>query len=136
MKRIISLFAILLLVVPCVASDKDDDGQPKPNPNMTDGYGILNACSFTTDVFSFHPRKIKTKHEAFSYGYCIGLVQGVYANASGSAFCPPDGVKMIHAMELVVAFVKAHPDLARKDAADIARWALSDEYPCPDKSVK
>jgi hypothetical protein len=31
--------------------------------------------------------------------------------------------------ELVVSFVKAHPDLKDKDSADIVRWALTDEFP-------
>ena len=39
-----------------------------------------------------------------------------------------------HVLDLVVSFVKAHPELEQKDAADIVRWALSDEYPCPEKT--
>lgn len=42
-------------------------------------------------------------------------------------------LKIPNVLELVVRFVKEHPDLEQKDAADIVRWALSDEYPCPDK---
>jgi len=77
---------------------------------------------------------VKNKGEAFDFGNCLGLVQGIYADTSGSDFCPPDNVKIQHVFELVVGFVKAHPDLEQKDGADIVRWALSDEYPCPAKN--
>jgi len=129
MKRIAVLF-MALLVVPNALAEKQKD---KPG---SDGTAVLKECGLTLDLNVYHPRRVKNKQEAFGVGYCTGLVQGVYANTSGSDFCPPDGVKIQHVLELVVGFVKAHPDLEQKDAADIVRWALSDEYPCPAKSVE
>jgi hypothetical protein len=108
-------------------------GEKQKDQPRTDGTAVLKECGLTLDLMVYNPRRIKSKQEAYGVGYCTGLVQGVYANASGSSFCPPDGVKIPHVLELVVSFVKAHPDLERKDAADIVRWALSDEYPCADK---
>lgn len=70
--------------------------------------------------------------EAYNFGYCLGVVEGAYANASGSAFCPPTNYRVKSALELVVKFVKDHPELEEKYPANIVRWALSDEFPCPD----
>lgn len=125
MKPTIALLVLALLIVPGAFGEKQKV--------TTDGTGVLRECGITLDLTIYHPHRVKNKHEAFGIGYCTGLVQGVYANASGSSFCPPDGVRMQHVLELVVNFVKAHPDLEQKDGADIVRWALSDEYPCPDK---
>lgn len=119
---------VLAFIVPNAFGEK-----PKAAQSVSDGAAVLRTCGFALYVAENHPRRIKHRREAFDYGYCIGLVQGTYANASGNAFCPPDGVKIQHILELVVTFVKAHPDLEQKDGADIVRWALSDEYPCPDK---
>jgi Rap1a immunity proteins len=105
----------------------------KPQQSIADGTAVLRTCSFALDVSVTRPRRIKHRRDAFDYGYCMGLVQGTYANASGNYFCPPDGVKTPRVLELVVNFVRAHPDLEQKDGADIVRWALADEYPCPDK---
>jgi hypothetical protein len=126
MSRIAVLFVVLLVVPNVFAKEKIERG-------TTDGTAVLRECGLTLDLNVYHPRRVKNKQESFSIGYCTGLVQGVYANASGNYFCPPDGVNPIHVLELVVSFVKSHPDLEQKDGADIVRWALSDEYPCPDK---
>jgi Rap1a immunity proteins len=66
--------------------------------------------------------------EAYNFGYCLG-VEATYANTSGSDFCPPDDYPMKSTLELVVKFVKDHPELEEKYPADIVRWALSDEFP-------
>lgn len=125
MRKILAALLVLAFIVPNAFGEKQKV--------TTDGAGVLRTCGFALDVSTNHPRRIKHRREAFDYGYCLGLVQGTYANASGDYFCPPDGVKTAHVFELAVNFVKAHPELERKDGADIVRWALSDEYPCPDK---
>jgi len=128
MRKILAALLALAFIVPNAFAEK-----PKAARSMGDGAAVLRTCGFALDVFVNHPRRIKHRLEAFDYGYCIGIVQGTYANASGHYFCPPDGVRFPHVLDLVVSFVKAHPELEQKDAADIVRWALSDEYPCPDK---
>ena len=118
------LYVVLLMAVPSFARTK------KFVPTL-DGIGVERECSTVLDMNIYHPRKPKTKHEAYALGYCLGLIQGAYANLSGTYFCPPDGVKIEHVADSVVRFVKEHTDLEKKDAADIVRWSLSDEYPCP-----
>lgn len=96
----------------------------------THGTGLLRACSLVLDVNVYHPRKIKNKLEAYDMGFCLGMMQGVYANASGSSFCPGDNGHIKDALEFLVKFIKDHPELEEKDSADIVRWSLSEEYPC------
>jgi Rap1a immunity proteins len=124
MKMTAVVAAMVLLVVPVVA-------QKGPARSTSDGKAVLRACSLTLDLNVYHPREVKDKFEAFDLGYCLGLVEGVYANASGTEFCPGErnvGTKEV--LELTVKFVKAHPELQEKAGADIVRWALSDEFPC------
>jgi len=103
----------------------------KGTRSTSDGTAVLRACSLTLDLNVYHPRNVKDKFEGFDLGYCLGLVQGVYANASGTEFCPGERkVETKEVLELVVKFVKVHPELKEKDGADIVRWALSDEFPC------
>src|SRR5262249_46123219 len=104
----------ILLLAPLALAEKQ-----KPQPSVSDGKAILSACSLTLDLNIYHPRKVKTKREAYDLGYCLGLVQGVYANTSGEYFCTARDVHIQETLELTVKFVKAHPELQEKDAADI-----------------
>lgn len=119
------LLFVLSVCLPCLAKSK------KSQPRF-DGKEIGEDCELMLDTTVYHPRKLKTRREAYRIGYCMGITQAAYANASGSAFCPPDGVPYRHVFDLVVRFTKEHQDLLEKDAADVVRWALSDEYPCKD----
>ena len=94
---------------------------------------LSRQCGLTLDVNVYHPRKVKSKFEAYDLGFCLGLVKGVYTTGSGNGdFCPKDNVPLKDILELTVRFVDMHPDLQKKDPADIVRWALTDEFPCPD----
>jgi hypothetical protein len=127
MKKLGAALLTLVLLVLNAFGEK-----PKAAQSVLDGAAVLRTCGFALDVSVTRPRRIKHRRDAFDYGYCMGLVQGTHANASaGNLFCPPDGVRTPHVLELVVSFVKAHPDLEQKDGAYIVRWALADEYPCP-----
>jgi hypothetical protein len=106
MRRIAVLFVVVLLVVPNVFAKEKIHQR-----STTDGTAVLRECSLVLELNVYHPRKVKNMDEAFDLGNCLGLVQGVYANASGSSFCPPDGVKTPHVLDLVVRFVKEHPEL-------------------------
>lgn len=129
MKNWAPICVLFLVPLPAVAHKQ------KPQRPGSEGKDILQACTLTLDLNFYHPgKKVRNKLEAYNLGYCIGLVQGVYANTSGSYFCPPDEVQPRKVFELVVQFVKAHPELAGKDGADIVRWALSDEFPCEHPS--
>jgi len=81
MKMTAVVAALALLVVPVGA-------QKRPPRSTSDGKAVLRACSLTLDLNVYHPRQVKNKFEAFDLGYCLGLVEGVYANASGTEFCP------------------------------------------------
>jgi hypothetical protein len=123
---------VLLLILGFSAASAT--AKKRPERPVSDGKAVLRECSLTLDLNVYHPRKVKTKFEAFDLGYCLGLVEGVYDNTSGQDFCPPDGVKTEHVLEVTVGFIRAHPELQEKVGADIVRWALSEVYPCPTKN--
>ena len=120
--------ALAVIAVPQIVAQQQ-------TPRATsDGRAVLRACSLTLDLNVYHPRQVKDKSEAFDLGYCLGLVEGVYANASGTEFCPGEqNVETRKVLELTVKFIKDHPELQEKAGADIVRWALSDQFPCPKK---
>jgi len=122
------LVVLALLTVPQIVAQKES-----PKISTSDGKALLRECSLTLDVNVYHPREVKNKFEAFDLGYCLGLVQGVYANTSGTTFCSTRDIQVREVLELTVKFLKAHPELQGKDSADIVRWALSDEFPCLEK---
>ena len=97
------------------------------------GAGLSKECSLALDVNIYHPRKIRNRFEGYDLGHCLGVVEATYANTSGSDFCPPNNYPLNSTLELVIKFVKDHPELQDKYSADIVRWALSDKFPCPVK---
>ena len=128
MKRTVLAAALALLIGPHAVGQEQKQQRPVSN-----GKAVLRECSITLDLNIYHPRKAKNKFEAFDLGYCLGLVEGVYANTSGTDFCPANDVPTRRVLETVVAFIKAHPEFQDKDGADIVRWALTDTFPCPAK---
>lgn len=128
--RITILLAITFLMSASLAAAKK--WEPTPTPDT--GKSLARQCGFVLDVNVYHPRQIKNKFEAYDLGFCLGLVKGVYTNAVDSSFCPNRIVPIREALELITKFVAVHPDLQEEDPADIVRWALSEEFPCPDKN--
>lgn len=122
------IFTVALLLSASLAVAQKQKSEPDT------GKTLSRQCSLALDVNFYHPRKIKNKREAYALGFCLGLIKGVYETGSGSGdFCPKDGVAARDIMDLTVRFVAEHPALQEKDPADIIRWALTDEYPCPEK---
>jgi hypothetical protein len=126
MKRSRGLLFFLLLTTFSIGQKKDTIGGDN-------GQTLLRACSLTLDANVYHPRKLKNKFEGFDLGFCLGVFKGVYTSSSGRDFCAEQGIPIREGLKLTVKFIKDHPDLQEKDAADIVRWALSDEFPCQRK---
>ena len=82
---------------------------------------------------AYHPRKVQGEREAFDLGFCLGLYKAAFTSGSGRDFCPAREVSLREGLELTVKFVADHPDLEKKDAADIVRWTLSEKFPCAGK---
>jgi len=123
MKNIGFLLLLILLPVGALAQKPHDTSE-----------NLGRQCGLTLDVNVYHPRKIKNKFEAYDLGFCLGLIKGVYTTGSGSGdFCPKDAVPLKDIMDLTVRFFAEHPDLQKRDSADIVRWALSDAFPCPNQ---
>lgn len=105
-------------------------GQKQDPLNANDGKTLLRACNLTLDVNVYHPRKVSGEREAFDLGFCLGVFKGVYTSSSGQDFCPSSAVPIKDGLELTVKFIKDHPELQEKDAADIVRWTLGEKFPC------
>ncbi len=122
MKTLIVIFAVMFTSLGAFGQV----GQ-KQNPDENDGKTLLRACSLTLDVNVYHPRMVKGEREGFDLGFCLGVFKGVYTSSSGQDFCPSSDVPIRDGLELTVKFIKDHPELQEKDAADIVRWTLSDK---------
>lgn len=95
-----------------------------------EGVTLLRACSLTLDLTVHHPRKIKNKFEGYDLGLCLGIIKGVFTSSSNRDFCIDHEGNTEKLVEISVKFMRDHPELLEKDAADIVRWALTDEFPC------
>jgi len=121
MKKLIVVLAVLFAWLCAFGRDQ---------ANANDGKTLLRACSITLDVNVYHPHTVKGEREAFDLGFCLGVFKGVYTSSSGQDFCPGSAVPIKDGLELTVKFIKDHPELQEKDAADIVRWTLAEKFPC------
>jgi hypothetical protein len=113
MRLAFALVLAALFTLPSTAKDKVDRTQ-------RNGTAISPECTIVLALNERVSHRLLNKGEAYDCGYCFGMVTGIYQNISGSEFCPGDNVPMPHVLELVVRFVKNHPELSQKDDADIA----------------
>lgn len=117
--------ALLLTFLPCGAMAEISGNQ------------LLNTCEITED------------------GICLGFVSGAVAGlnfggirvvmlegidgankaeASLNAaigICPPDGVDTGQTVDVVIKYLKAHPESRHQPAVRLVRESLAEAFPCP-----
>lgn len=62
--------------------------------------------------------------------YALGYVAAVYDSNSGDLFCPPSGVSVGQAQDIVEKFMRDTPSIRNENAAYIAIAALQTVWPC------
>jgi hypothetical protein len=68
------------------------------------------------------------------HAYILGAVDAIYTNQSMTFVCTfisPDGFSGEKAIDVVLEYLKAHPDDRSKSGAYTVSAALSAAYPCP-----
>jgi hypothetical protein len=62
---------------------------------------------------------------------CIGIVIGLAdAFVYDEKTCPPDGITVRQVEDLIVKYLRDHPELRHHSAPSLARTALQQAFPC------
>ena len=81
--------------------------------------------------------------ESWTEGYCTGYVTGagelidgllleedLKSALDGKAFCLPEGLRKGQVRDLVLDYLRAHPEIRHKQMTSITWAALIDAFPC------
>lgn len=84
-----------------------------------------------------------TGNEAWTEGYCTGYITGagelidgllleedLKSALDGKAFCLPEDLRKGKVRELVLDYLRAHPEIRDKEMSSITWAALIDAFPC------
>lgn len=112
------VFTLLLFLASPVAQEQAP---------VNDGNDLLPRCKAFVDT-SDNSRWGST-HEAFSVGFCMGLVEGV-ASASPHV-CPVKGVTNLQSARVVLKYLEDNPQSLNLNEAVLTELALSKAFPCP-----
>jgi Rap1a immunity proteins len=97
--------------------------------SSSDGNDLLPRCQAMINAAD--DPNWKSTHEAFSVGFCTGLVEGIiYAS---STVCTPKGVTVLQSARVVVKFLEDNPDKLNLDERALADTALTKAFPCSRK---
>ena len=118
----------------CAAATVCEAAAPAAAPN---GYTLLRSC---LQAESWIEGREKPTDIAL---YCFGLVSGVrtmntaYRNTISahqvqmqSAFCDPPSASTKQLIQVIVKYLRAHPNSFQKDATVLTVAALSESFPC------
>jgi hypothetical protein len=97
--------------------------------SVSDGNDLLPRCKAFVD--SSENPNWKDSHEAFSVGYCLGLVNGI--SFSAPDVCPTQGVTVLQEVRVVVKYLEDNPQILNLNGAMLTERALSRAFPCKIK---
>lgn len=90
---------------------------------------ILLALSFISGNELL--RRCDAKDSRMFQGYCVGYVAGASSALDNSVFCIPTSATTGQTRNLVVDWLKAHPEYRDRDATALIGVALYEAWPCP-----
>jgi len=73
-----------------------------------------------------------TQKGSKSVSQCNSYIHGVYDAIDGMLACPPSSASHQDKVEIVRAFMKAHPERLGEHEANLVVDALKQAYPCKD----
>ena len=105
----------------------DSSPQQPPTPDIDNGNGLLEVCA---DGAAFH------------YGLCMGYITGVLDGANtapipkncpapASYWCIPKGVTLGQIQEVVVKYLKDHPEIRHQPSNGLIENAVLAVWSCP-----
>src|SRR4051794_15042786 len=66
----------------------------------------------------------------FGYAYCMGYVYGVGETSASGVFCPVKGITRGQAIDVVVHYLQAHPEIKHYEGSVLTQMALGQAFPC------
>jgi hypothetical protein len=115
---------LMFIVIFLTVSPRAQSGE-----EISDGNTLLPYCKAALD--SIDNNTWEDRHQAFSLGFCLGLVEGV--GFASVRVCPPKGVKVSQEMRVVVKYLESNPELLNFNEGLLVQAALSKAFPCPTK---
>ena len=99
-------------------------------------WGASSAAQLFTSCESYDKVQevpVNSLHHVYNAGSCAGFIAGVWFTNQGS--CAPEGTLTHDAIKVFQEFLKTHPEIADKPAAEIVQWSQWQKWPCK-KSTK
>jgi hypothetical protein len=77
-------------------------------------------------------------YSAIGFGVCLGFIQGIAAReatlpSAERQFCLPPAISWGDEYDIVVRFLRAHPDRRHLPASLLTMAALRQAFPCPSQ---
>lgn len=116
------LAAAAWLVIQPAPQGSEEQSEPVVNT----GAGLLENCTF--DAAASNPAEAE-----FHLGLCIGFIKGVtntWAEQNPGKICPTDNVNNEHLREMVVNWLRAHPEALAAPAVGSVLSATIEAFPC------
>jgi Ssp1 endopeptidase immunity protein Rap1a len=96
------------------------------------------ACTFSQAQAGFQTgndlyEKCISPPKTIESAYCIGYVSGV-ADTLTNGTCIPQTATVGQASDIVVKYLREHPEYRHVPASILAAWALLDAFPCKEQT--
>jgi Rap1a immunity proteins len=130
----VALVALYLVVVSpstCDAQSVDSGARV----SLTSGNDLYSWCQTAQDIIISGGDNVKMKEHAStedltSSALCWGYVRGVVDSIPvGEKFYPDPEVKLSQYIDVVLAYLKQHPNIRQNPAAVIVRIAVEEAFP-------
>jgi len=131
MRAVVVVVAVVVCWFLCCAQAR---AQAAPDSS---GHDLLKRCG-TVARFSDDPGAVAafTDEESVDFGYCVGFLSatsGVLRNtvlADRSEICLPADLTIARVADVVVQYLRGHPDRLDQPDIGLTLSALEEAYPC------
>ena len=100
--------------------------ESQPEPVVNTGAGLLENCTYDGKASSQADLE-------FHLGLCIGFIKGVtnaWAEQNPGGICPPDDVDNEDLRDVVVVWLRTHPEALAAPAVAAVVVATTEAFPC------
>ena len=100
--------------------------EPRPEPVVNTGAGLLENCTYDGKASSQADLE-------FHLGLCIGFIKGVtnaWAEQNPGGICPPDDVDNEDLRDVVVVWLRSHPESLDAPSVGAVLSAVTTAFPC------
>jgi hypothetical protein len=101
-------------------------------PAINTGTGLLENCTYSDDS--------NPAESEFHLGQCIGFIKGVtnaWSEQGPDQICPPDELDNERLRDVVVTWLRSHPEALERQAVGSVISATTETFPCtPDSTYE